>query len=146
MTSRAFNIMPSSFRIIPRLGLVLIEHSGFITVQESLDSIAAYAVHPDARPGQKHLATFAQVTDYERDWLRIMSIQARLADVVVPSDHETLLVMHAPHKVAREVAILIRKSWEGNGGVIPNIVQTEAEALSLLGIKGTQFHDSLVAG
>ncbi|SEW15618.1 hypothetical protein SAMN04488515_1316 [Cognatiyoonia koreensis] len=135
--------MPTGFRIIPKYGIVFIQHSGLITVKESMDAIAAYAAHPDAAPGQKHLVDCAPVTDYERDWARIMSIQARMTEVIKPDGPETLLVLHAPAGMPRTVANLIRKSWEGNGPVLPRIVDTEAEALDLVGAKVACFSDLL---
>ncbi len=124
--------MPSVFSILKDRGIVIFHSSGFFTVAEGRNVLDAYRAHPDFDVAHKHLLDLARVSSYEHAYLDMVALQARIVDIVVPEGHETLLVMYAPTKVARELAALIRKSWEGVSHVIPVIAETESDALDLL--------------
>ena len=135
--------MPTSFEILKRRGLVYIRHSGIATFEESQTALGQCAAHPDFDPSHKHLVDCRDVIRFERDYARLMALQAQIADVVIPHQSETLLVFLATTQVAREVATLVQQSWEGSGTVIPRGVQNEADALAFLGQPETRIADML---
>lgn len=137
--------MPTTFDILTPRGIVYIRHIGKITIADNMAALADYAKHPDAAPGQMHLVDFTDVTEIERDYARLMALQAKVADVVTPNNHETLLVMLATSSAAIETATMVKNAWEGSGSVIPNVVTNEAEALAILGQPESLIADMLAS-
>ncbi|MGV6849213.1 MAG: hypothetical protein ACWA5A_12630 [Marinibacterium sp.] len=136
--------MPVSFRIFPGRGLVYVRYAGHTYLDESFAAIADYMRHPDFRPGQKQLVDLAAVTGYERDFARLLELQAGKADLFGGSGLETLIVYYAPTPQSRDLARLVMRSWEPFDHVIARIQETEADALALLGEPERDF-DTLMA-
>lgn len=125
--------MSVSFRIYPERGLVFVRYEGFLRLKDTLGAFAEYARHPDCRPGQKQLVDFTRVTGYEKDFTRLMEVQAHKVDVFAAEGAETLMVYVAPHQLSKELARLVLRSWEPFDSVVALIQEDEADALELLG-------------
>ncbi|MAM61186.1 hypothetical protein [Maritimibacter sp. UBA3975] len=126
--------MPVQFRILPEINLTYVEYTGRMVVQESVDVFRAYLRHPDFRPGQKHLIDLSGVTDWERDYAEIMSMQAMTAEGLYDPAHPTVVVAVAPTKMTRTVANLVNRTWDRVNGVRFLAARSEEEALELLGL------------
>ena len=126
--------MPVGHRILPEKNLAYIWNAGFVAIDECVASMQAFMGDPDRRPGLLFLFDLSRVTEFERDYTRIMELQALMADVVPPSPTPTLVILYAPTKVSREAAAPMRMSWPDNAQVMPRIAETEAEALSISGL------------
>lgn len=135
--------MPGTFRIFPDLGLVYVRYEGHILLAETSEMMAQYGRDPLARPGYKQLVDLSRVTGYETDFARLMRLQAEKLDLLLQDVPQTLLVYYAPDGPARDMARLIRRSWEGLSGVIVTVQETQAAALSVLGLPQTSFEDIL---
>ena len=133
--------MPTTFEIISAFGIVVVRHSGDITLAESEASFAEFQTHPDMRLGQHHVVDCREVESYERDFARFMAFQARMVSQFGADAPEFLLVLIGPHGVPQELANLIRKTWEPTPKVIPRVVSTEAEAMEILGLPVTRISD-----
>ncbi|MEL7092356.1 MAG: hypothetical protein AAFN94_11535 [Pseudomonadota bacterium] len=127
--------MPLDFRIFPERGLVVVRYEGMARVADTMRVFGEYAAHPDFSPGQKQLVDLTALTDYERDFAAVMELQAAKADHLAGPGAQSLIVYLAPGPVAREMSALITRSWEDVDAVIACILESEAEALEVLGQK-----------
>lgn len=125
--------MSVSFTIFPRRGLVYVRYEGQVTLNRTAEAFAEYARHPDRAPGQKQLVDLTHVTGFDADYAALLKIQAQKADTFLEGGRETLMVYYAPTQLAYELAMLVRRSWEGLEGIAMRAVQSEEEALHLLG-------------
>ncbi len=125
--------MPLSFRIFPDRGLVVVRYEGKAGVDETMRVFAEYATHPDFAPGQKQLVDLTALTSYEKDYVRIMEMQAQKADHLNAPGTQSLVVYLAPTPAAQEMTTLIMRSWEDVDAIVPVIQHSEAEALAILG-------------
>ncbi len=139
--------MAISVRILAGRGLVFVRYSGTLGMAESMEAFAAYAKHPDCRPGQMQLVDLADVDGWDNDFPGLLKMQAIKADTFLGSGREVLFCCHAPREPGREIARMILRSWEDIPGVVAMMQETEAEALSILGQPETSFSQLLqVAG
>ena len=127
--------MPVSFRILKNHGLVYVRYEGVATMEETMSVFAEYAQHPDCRPGLKQLVDLSQMTKVAFDFPKLMEMQARKADVFMSGAAETLMVYLAQSPEAISVSKSILRSWEPFPWVVPVVVEDEAEALSILGLR-----------
>jgi hypothetical protein len=135
--------MPVTFRILPRRGLVYVRYEGFAQLAETAEVFGRYMTHPDYAPGQKQIVDLAAVTAIEQDFARLLALQARKAEAFMPGGVQTVIVYHAPTAISRRMAEMVRRSWADVPNVVPVVVETEAEALSVLGQPETCFADLL---
>lgn len=68
--------MPVTFRILPAHSLTYVRFSGQVDLNETFAEFDNYTRHPDFRPHQSQLIDLTEVRDYERDFSRIMELQA----------------------------------------------------------------------
>jgi hypothetical protein len=132
-----------SFHILPDRGLVYVEYVGKVDVAETSQVFGAYMRHPDYRRGQKQLVDLSAANGWEKDYTRLMALQAQKAEALFDPAHETLFVYHAPTEQTRAIAHIVLRSWDGVGSVVPLIIETESEALAVLGQPETSFADLL---
>ena len=135
--------MPASFQILPQHNLVYVRYSGLMLVEDSLKAFGAYAQHPDARPGQRHLIDLSRITDMERDFARVMQLQATKGADLAMRETETLMVYFANTPVSLKAAALAKNGWSASQGVIAIVQETEEAALSALGLAVSSIKDML---
>jgi len=138
--------VPATFRILPERGLVYVQYTGFVRIDETRQLIATYLKHPDRHPGQKQLVDLSGVTGFEQDFVRLMALQAAKAAIFSPDARtQTLMVYFAPTEVSYAMARLILRSWNGVTHVIATAQRHEAEALDILGQPERRLEDLLSA-
>ncbi|GGD34058.1 hypothetical protein [Sinisalibacter lacisalsi] len=130
-------------RILPEIGLVYVRYSSWMSIDESGAAFAEYLAHPDFRLGQKQLIDLTEVTEWDRDFTKLLALQARKADVFHQPPHSTLLAMIAPTPKARTLANWVSRSWDQVDTVAYLVAETEAEALELLGIRAERIDELL---
>jgi hypothetical protein len=135
--------MSLSFRILPDRGLVYVRYFGHVMIADSMTAFADYMRHPDSRPGQKHLVDLSAVTGFEKDFTRILELQALKTEHFVGQPMETLLAYYAPSAEAQQMAALVLRSWEGTDHIVARVLLTEAETLAVLGLSETRIDDLL---
>ncbi|RBI85134.1 hypothetical protein DRV85_10805 [Rhodosalinus halophilus] len=135
--------MPVSFQILPVRGLVYVRYEGFARIAESAELFARYMAHPDFAPGQKQLVDLAGVTGIEADFPKLLGLQARKAEAFLPGGVQTMIVYHAPGAVSRRMAEMVRRSWSEIPSVVPVVVESEVEALEVLGLRERRFAEIL---
>ncbi|MCR9110110.1 hypothetical protein [Marivita sp. XM-24bin2] len=135
--------MPAQFQILPQQNLVYVRYSGVMLVEDSLKAFGAYAQHPDARPGQRHLIDLSRITDMERDFARIMQLQATKAADLAMRETETLMVYFANTPVSLRAAALAKNGWSASQGVIAIVQESEEAAMQALGLSFDRFDDLL---
>lgn len=132
--------MPIDFTIFPEKGIVLVQYTGVMRLQESRASAEAYMKHPDYKPGLRQLIDLGAVTDWERDYGEFLKLQAEhLAMYSTPglSHH---VVCHAPNEKTQSVAQMVLRSWEAIPNTVHSLCTTEEEALMILGLPETSFN------
>lgn len=127
--------MPVAFRIFPKYQMILFSYAGRVSLQETMDAVAASTCHPDHRPGLRHFCDVSQVTSVESDFPKLLKMQARIAEAFQPEADDPLVLFYAPTRVGQKMARMAQKSWHGLGAVIVVICDEEAEALAVLGLK-----------
>ena len=137
--------MPVSFRILNSHGLVYVRYEGVATMDETMTVFAEYAQHPDCHPGLKQLVDLSRITDIAFDFPKLMEMQARKADVFMSGAAETLMVYLAQTPKAIAMANSVLRSWEPFPWVVPVVVEDEAEALSILGLRENSLSELLVS-
>ncbi|WP_095589835.1 hypothetical protein [Actibacterium ureilyticum] len=131
--------MALTFQIMPQRGLVYVRYTGHLLFKDTVAAVAQYAAHPDAHPGQKQLVDLAAVTGYQRDFTKLMQIQASKAEIFTGGRSETLIVYYAPTDLSLELARIVERSWTDAPGVVVSIQTTQEAALSILGQPETSF-------
>lgn len=132
--------MPAEFHILPDHNLVYVQYSGLMLVEDSLKAFGAYAKHPDARPGQRHLIDLSRITDMERDFARVMQLQATKAADLAMRETETLMVYFANTPASLKAAALAKNGWSASQGVIAIVQETEEAALAALGLAAASIN------
>ena len=125
--------MSVSYRIFPNRGLVYVRYQGFALVADTERAFAAYTVDPDCRPGQKQLVDLRGVTGFERDYTKLMQLQARKAELFATQGIETLVVYLVSSAETRDMVRTVLQAWESFDGLVALMQTDEAEALHLLG-------------
>lgn len=126
--------MPVSFRILPEYFLVYVRYTGCLRIADSSRAFAACIALPAYRKGMRELIDLTEVTGWEPDYPGIMKHAALEAEFHAGAQQPTMVVSLAPSAHTRSMARIITRAWERSGRVVPVTVETEAEALSVLGV------------
>ncbi|MDP2087431.1 MAG: hypothetical protein Q8K20_19735 [Gemmobacter sp.] len=137
--------MPVSYKILPKLDLVLVTFSGMVGLQETLLSAGECGRHPDFRPGMKHLFDLTDVTGHERDFPAYFAMQAKVLENLPPTGGDHLLMFLAPTRAGQDMAELVRRTWEGLPRAIVLVHETAAEALATLGLRERSLADVMTS-
>ena len=135
--------MSVSFRILSTLGLVYVHYAGHAKMADTLHVFSEYARHPDFRPGQKQFVDLSQLTGWDEDYLELMKAQAKKAETFTGNNAQTLITYFAPTEIGQKLARLALRSWEPFPSVVPIILDTEEQALAILGVPHTNLNQLL---
>ena len=127
--------MPVKFRVLPDHSLVHVTFSGLVTVAEATEAFDRYTSHPDSHPRQSHLVDLSGVAEYERDFTKIMALQAHQVDVFLEADAPIYLIFVAPTELTRTMAMAAVRSWQHLPGVVPLVLNSIDEALDVLSLE-----------
>lgn len=131
--------MPISYKVLPNHGFVYVRYDGVANVRETLACFGRYMRDPDCHPGQSQLVDLSRITSYESDFAELLKLQAHKADVFTGDGAQTLLVYLAPTPESRALCNIIEESWKPFAGVVIRIVNSEAAALDVLGLRSTSI-------
>jgi hypothetical protein len=132
-----------TFHILPQRQLVLFRYSGQVTLQESMDIVAAATAHPDYRPWMRQLCDLSSVTGVEHDFVKLLKMQARILENLAPGADDMMVLFYAPTRPGQEMAHMAQKSWDGLNSVMVQIQDSEAAVLDVLGLAETRLGDLL---
>ena len=139
--------MPVKFHILPQRNLILFTYSGMVGLQESMDAVSACARSAEYRPWMRQLCDLSLVTGVEKDFPKLLKMQAKFAEDLQDNGHDLIVLFYAPNKAGQELADMARRSWDGLNSVIVMVQTHEAEALALLGLRETRMDELMqVAG
>ena len=125
--------MPISYSILSDRDLAVVVYEGDITAAERAEVIADVIRHRSFRPDQMHLIDLSGVTGWEAELAHSVKPGEVLRDYMRQQDRQTLCVYYAPTDTARDLAAILAKAWDGVPGVVPLVLDDEAEALAILG-------------
>lgn len=131
--------MAIEFRILPEHGFVFIRFEGCMGIAESTEAMGRFTRDPDYRKGMKQLVDLSAVTDWERDFPALMQHLAAQADLYDDPSHPVLIACLAPTEIARSAASVVARAWDRSQRVVVVIVDTEVEALAVLGLEALSF-------
>lgn len=126
--------MPATYQILPSHNLVYVRYSGAMMVEDSLKAFGGYSRDPAARPGQRHLVDLSRITDMERDFARIMQLQATKGAELAMRETETLMIYFANTPLSLRAAALAKNGWSDSQGVIAIVLEREDAVMSALGL------------
>jgi len=125
--------MPIRYSILSDRDLAVVVYDGHISAAERADVIGEVIRHRRFRPDQMHLIDLAGVTGWEEDLEQSVKPGEVLHDWMRQKSRQTLCVYYAPSDAARDLAAILARAWEGVPGVVPLVLDDEAEALAILG-------------
>ncbi len=131
--------MPVSIRVLPERYLVYVRYDGWLDIDESMQAFSGLQTHPDFRKGMRQLIDLAAATGWNRDYASLMKHKAMEAGLLSDPRYPTLVVCHAPTDFTRTLAHTVNRAWEDSQTVITVTVETEPEALDILGIDLPSF-------
>lgn len=108
-------------------------------------AFADYSADPNCRPGQKQFVDLSAVTEILRDYTKIMEMQAIKTDVFMGGDAQPIIIYYAPTQISQNLAGIILRSWESFSAVVPVVVETEKDAMEILGLKEISISQMLTA-
>lgn len=108
-----------------------------------MDIVAEAAAHPDYRPWMRQLCDLSGVNGVERDFPKLLKMQAKILEDLDPGAEDLMVLFYAPSSPGQEMAHMAQKSWEGLNSVIVRIQDTEAAVLDLLGLPDARLSDLL---
>ncbi|MCB1467502.1 MAG: hypothetical protein KDK08_10270 [Rhizobiaceae bacterium] len=126
--------MPVSFRILPRQYLIYLRYHGVLAADDNIRVFGKIVAHPDFRKGMRALVDLTDIDGWDPDYLAIMRFGAREAEVHDDPAQPTVVVCLAPNDTTRRIAQIINRTWEGSERKVTVTVDTEPEALAVLGI------------
>jgi hypothetical protein len=126
--------MSVQFKIFPDWNLLVFTYSEHVTYQESSEVVAAATTHPAHRKGMRQLCDVSQVTSVERNFPKLMKMQAKMAEDLALQAPELFVIFYAPNRAGRQLAEMARRSWEGLDSVIVLVHDREANVISTLGL------------
>lgn len=127
--------MPGHFAIFPEENLAVFRYWGRGRFIDYERIVAEFPAHPDFSLELKHVVDLRDLQSYQRNPLRLMLLQARIAEHALKARSEILSVIIAPHPVAQKAARIVLASWEKlDTGVVRRIVENSADAADLVGL------------
>ncbi|NBZ89967.1 hypothetical protein [Stagnihabitans tardus] len=112
-----------------------IHFAGHVTAEDTLDAAARFAATPGVHPDLHQLIDFSHVASFERDYVKLLAMFARLPEHLVHAGHQPIFVYVVPTKIGQDMAQFVIRSMEGmDGGPILRMAPSLPEALALLGL------------
>ncbi|MBR9843001.1 MAG: hypothetical protein GYB25_07565 [Rhodobacteraceae bacterium] len=133
--------MSVTYTILKEHGLVYVKYKGVVRIKDTMETFARYAGDPDCRPGQKQFVDLSKITEVEQDFAKLMEIQAKKAEVFMAGGAQTIMVYYAPTALGQRMGGIIVRSWEPFASVVALVIDSETEALSVLGLRETRIDD-----
>lgn len=134
--------MSVTFRILSHVNIVHVRYVGFAALADTITAAEACTTHPDFRPGLPHLFDLGGATGFEKDFPRFFEMQAKLAEAYLPHGVEQLIVFHAPQGAPREMAEMVRKTWEDVPQVVVRLTDRLHHALDILHLTPADLADT----
>ncbi|MCB1331463.1 MAG: hypothetical protein KDK28_19265 [Maritimibacter sp.] len=126
--------MPVTFRILPSQYLIYLRYHGILAAEDNIRVLGEIVAHPDFRKGMRALVDLTGIDGWDPDYLAVMRFGAREAEVHDDPARPTVVVCLAPNDETRRIAQIVNRTWEGSGRKVAVTVDTEPEALAVLGI------------
>lgn len=127
--------MSCKYTILKPFGLAYIRLADVVTARDSYDELLRFAQDPEATPDLNQLIDLQDVTGLKLNVLDLLRMHARKAEIFTMSEQDRLFVHIAPTPIARKVSGLVLKSWDRVPGITQRVVQTEDQALEILGLR-----------
>ena len=131
--------MPLDVRLVPHRNLLVATYLGFAGLQETITASEAISRQPGFHPRMRHLVDLSGLTGYERDFPGFFAMQARLNESFASVPSELVIAFVAPSRIAREMAQMARRGWDGLDLAIIRIFEDEEKALGFLGVPETRI-------
>ncbi len=132
--------MPARFKIFPEQHLIFTRYYDTVVIDDYVNVVEGVIAHPDFDIHYTHLIDLTHLKKIKRDYLKVMMVQARLADLVVRSRSDILNVVIAPTPVALSAANMALKSWDRlDTKIVGRIVTNYNEAASLLACQNNKL-------
>lgn len=125
--------MPGSYRILADRGLVYVRYEGRVLLREAEEMFADFMGNPAGNLGLKQLIDLSRVTDWEKDFPKLMAMQADKADAFMTTGHTFFMVFYAPTEKARAMGRVLVAPWKNIPGIVTTMQEDEDAILDILG-------------
>ncbi|MEM9349436.1 MAG: hypothetical protein AAGA47_04185 [Pseudomonadota bacterium] len=133
--------MASGAQLLEDGSLVYIWLSGRAKLGDPYEELRELQERGELKPGVPVLVDLAKITAFDRDAKLVMRLNLEIDDMLQLFGEETLLLIHAPNTLSREMAGAILDLWEGSEVVIVRICEDELGALMILGRHERDFSE-----
>lgn len=125
--------MPVSYSILSDRDLAVIVYEGEVSAAERAAAVSDVIGHRNFRSDHMHLVDLSGVTGWEVSLENAVLPGEVRMDWMRRQTRETLCVYYAPTEQGRALARILARAWDGIPGVVPLVLDDEAEALAILG-------------
>ena len=133
--------MPSELAIYPAHNLAVVTHSGLLTFDEVMAMFRSFQTHPDVRPDLLMLVDFTRLERFTGDIVTFLKLQITASEIIARPPNEQIMCFYCPPGPNSRLARSIADAWEAVPGVLPRLAETEAQAISILGLSVERLSD-----
>ncbi|MEO1703895.1 MAG: hypothetical protein AAFR50_00940 [Pseudomonadota bacterium] len=124
--------MISRAKLLADRSAVFIALSGKVTLADPYKALRTLRERGELQPGMPVLLDLAGIRSIDRDPAQEMRLNLDIVDMLRLFGEETVLLIHAPEGIARDMASAMLDFWEGSEVVIVRICEDELGALMIL--------------
>ncbi|MEO1797774.1 MAG: hypothetical protein AAFR53_12285 [Pseudomonadota bacterium] len=124
--------MISRAKLLADRSAVFIALSGKVTLADPYKALRTLRERGELQPGMPVLLDLAGIRSIDRDPAQEMRLNLDIVDMLRLFGEETVLLIHAPEGIARDMAGAMLDFWEGSEVVIVRICEDELGALMIL--------------
>lgn len=135
--------MPADYRVIEAKGLVYVKFWGHLAMQHVADCLERFSKEPASLTYARHLVDFSEITAYDDDVVKILEMQARLAEVFTGDMDQWIFAYFAPTHVSRELANFGIRAWSGVDQVVIRMTANESDSFDILGLPDRTIREAL---
>ena len=128
------------------MGVMYARFEGHITVPEATAAFQSYMDHEDHAPGQKHLVDFSRVTSFDAEYPELFQFFANMDAGTEPTRTNALFVYYATSELTRSMSQKAVNCWSASTHVVVRVLETEQDALEVLGLPYITFAQMLEDG
>lgn len=131
--------MPANFQLFEKYGLAYVKFWDHVSMEEVAACAERFANEPGSDAAYRHLVDFSGVTSYDSNYVKIIEMQAKLADVFDGDANQWIFAYYAPKKVGREMANYGIRAWDNVEKVVIRMTMTESDTFDVLGLGDVSF-------
>ncbi|WP_204114125.1 hypothetical protein [Shimia biformata] len=106
-----------------------------------MSGISDFRENPAFQAGLSQILDLTDVTEFERDFAKIMSLQATQVEALTGADAPAYFIFIAPNELTQAMANSALKSWREIDAVVPLVLNSLQDACDVLGLDISELAD-----